>query len=122
MLNINQIENNYKVYWFLLFFFGFDVILVRNRILGMDFVTWFLLSGLVALVIGYFLSGPKNLPPGPRPLPLLGNTRDLQDGSPHLLFYQWAKKYGNVMRIYYGTKMMIVLSGYKVIHGEAWFT
>ncbi|XP_064595792.1 cytochrome P450 2D15-like [Liolophura sinensis] len=82
----------------------------------MDFVTWFLVSGLIALVIGYFLSGPNNLPPGPRPLPLLGNTRDLQDGSPHLLFYQWAKKYGNVMRIYYGTKMMIVLSGYKVIH------
>ena len=34
------------------------------------------------------------LPPGPKPLPLIGNALDVPMGRPWLVFTQWAKHYG----------------------------
>lgn len=35
-------------------------------------------------------------PPGPKPLPFLGNVLDIPRDSPWLTFSQWAKEYGEI--------------------------
>ena len=36
----------------------------------------------------------RRLPPGPRPLPLIGNTHQAPRKSPWLTYSTWAKQYG----------------------------
>uniref|UniRef100_A0A673CEZ4 Uncharacterized protein n=1 Tax=Sphaeramia orbicularis TaxID=375764 RepID=A0A673CEZ4_9TELE len=68
-----------------------------------------LLGVLVVLLIIYFISSSfivqenKNGPPGPRPLPLLGNLLLL------------SKKYGPVFTVWLGPKKVVVLAGYKTV-------
>ncbi|EDO48207.1 predicted protein [Nematostella vectensis] len=52
----------------------------------------------------------SNLPPGPRPLPLIGNL-NLLSKQMHLSFTELEKTYGKVYRLYLGHKLAIVLSG-----------
>ncbi|KAK4793429.1 hypothetical protein SAY86_023864 [Trapa natans] len=49
------------------------------------------------------------LPPGPRPLPLLGNILDL-GGSPHRAMAELARKFGPVMTLRLGTVTTVVVS------------
>ncbi|KAL7862820.1 hypothetical protein SRHO_G00118040 [Serrasalmus rhombeus] len=43
---------------------------------------------------------PKNFPPGPRPVPLLGNLFELTIGDPLKDFERLAQRYGNVYSFY----------------------
>lgn len=56
-----------------------------------------------------------NEPPGPRPLPLLGNLLQLDLNKTHESLSELAKTYGSVFKVYLGTKKVIVLSGYKTV-------
>ncbi|XP_001632363.3 cytochrome P450 2U1 [Nematostella vectensis] len=51
-----------------------------------------------------------NLPPGPRPLPLIGNL-NLLSNQMHLDFAALEKTYGKIFRVYLAHKPIIVLSG-----------
>jgi len=53
-------------------------------------------SILVALFVWFRKSKPSaaSLPPGPKPVPLLGNIRDLTAKELWLPAAQWAKQYG----------------------------
>ncbi|KAL0579349.1 hypothetical protein V5O48_002682 [Marasmius crinis-equi] len=54
------------------------------------------LAGLAAVpVIWTTLSGKKNLPPGPRPSPIVGNWLDIPAASdkPWLVYQEWSRKY-----------------------------
>ncbi|KAH7083300.1 cytochrome P450 [Paraphoma chrysanthemicola] len=53
---------------------------------------------------------PKNYPPGPPTLPLLGNIHLMAKSNPHLQFQTWAQEYGPVYSLILGTKTMVVLS------------
>uniref|UniRef100_A0A452GZ92 Cytochrome P450 family 2 subfamily W member 1 n=1 Tax=Gopherus agassizii TaxID=38772 RepID=A0A452GZ92_9SAUR len=53
-----------------------------------------------------------NFPPGPRPLPILGNLHQLNLKRPYRTLL---KKYGPVFSIHMGPKNMVVLSGYKMV-------
>ncbi|XP_072286507.1 cytochrome P450 2G1-like [Pyxicephalus adspersus] len=54
----------------------------------------------------------SNLPPGPTPLPVLGNLLQLKTG--HLMdsFQEIREKYGDIYTIYMGPRRVIVLCGY----------
>ena len=55
-----------------------------------------------------------NLPPGPRPLPVVGNL--LQFGSdPHKALAKMANQYGAIMTIYLGPMCAVVLSDLEVV-------
>ena len=41
----------------------------------------------------------KNLPPGPRGLPFVGNVFQLDDEKPHETITQWSEKYGDVFQM-----------------------
>nr|QQL94714.1 cytochrome P450 2k1b [Lateolabrax maculatus] len=54
-------------------------------------------------------------PPGPKPLPLLGNLLQLDLQRPHITLLKLSKKYGSVFTVYFGPKKVVILAGYKTI-------
>uniref|UniRef100_A0A3B1IMS7 Cytochrome P450 2K1-like n=1 Tax=Astyanax mexicanus TaxID=7994 RepID=A0A3B1IMS7_ASTMX len=79
------------------------------------------LLGVLLLLLLYLLSSgsesPKEgqEPPGPRPLPILGNLLQLNLKTLHLSLCDLSKKYGPVFKIHLGPKKIIVLAGYKTV-------
>jgi hypothetical protein len=53
---------------------------------------------------------PRNYPPGPSTLPLIGNLHQIPQEKRHLQFEKWAREYGPVYSLILGTKVMIVLN------------
>ncbi|XP_039732334.1 cytochrome P450 2W1 [Pteropus medius] len=74
------------------------------------------LAGLWALLH----TGPRALcqascwPPGPRPLPLIGNLLLLQVDKENSLM-ELSERYGQVFTIYWGRQKMVVLGGYEAV-------
>ncbi|KAK4789341.1 hypothetical protein SAY86_020660 [Trapa natans] len=84
--------------------------------LPMDFQQAFSLLSLLLICIYLFLlrrtgrpSSGGGLPPGPRPLPLLGNILDL-GRRPHQALAELTRKYGPVMTLRLGTVATVVVS------------
>ncbi|XP_022520833.2 cytochrome P450 2K1 [Astyanax mexicanus] len=80
-----------------------------------------LLLGALVLLLVYYLSSSfsfkeeDNEPPGPKPLPLLGNLLQLDLKQPHESLCELAKTYGSVFKVYFGPKKVVVLAGYKTV-------
>ncbi|XP_066451808.1 cytochrome P450 2C5-like isoform X2 [Eleutherodactylus coqui] len=79
-----------------------------------------LLSIVICIFLALVLYKQKenvhpNYPPGPKPLPIIGNILNLNVQKPHLSFLELAKKYGPVFSIKLGTEKMVVLCGYDTV-------
>ncbi|KAK2533735.1 cytochrome P450 2K4 [Columba guinea] len=78
---------------------------------------FYLAAGLVALL--YFLTSSKklvcNLPPGPRPLPLIGNLNVVDLKKPFQSLTELSKRYGSVFTVHFGPRRAVVLAGYETI-------
>uniref|UniRef100_A0A7E4UPY9 CYtochrome P450 family n=1 Tax=Panagrellus redivivus TaxID=6233 RepID=A0A7E4UPY9_PANRE len=58
----------------------------------------------------------RNLPPGPTPLPIIGNVIQFHK-SPHPDFYTaWTKQYGDIYTIWMGTWPLVCVSDYAAVH------
>ncbi|KAI1082148.1 cytochrome P450 [Whalleya microplaca] len=84
----------------------------------MSFETQYLYLVIAALIflnriIAYTRRSPLRLPPGPSPLPLIGNTHQIQKTQTWLQYYAWSKKYGPVMHLNILGQSVIVLSSMK---------
>ncbi|XP_070779018.1 cytochrome P450 2K1-like [Enoplosus armatus] len=73
--------------------------------------------GLLVLHLYATFSSQENRrePPGPKPLPLLGNLLQLDLKRPHRTLFQLSKKYGPVFTVHFGPKKVVVLAGHKMI-------
>ncbi|XP_066430606.1 cytochrome P450 2A4-like [Eleutherodactylus coqui] len=56
----------------------------------------------------------RNLPPGPTPLPLLGNALDVGTDAVNSLM-KLSEKYGDVFTVYLGSRPVVVVTGYKLV-------
>ncbi|XP_004590596.2 cytochrome P450 2K6-like [Ochotona princeps] len=54
-------------------------------------------------------------PPGPRPLPVIGNLHLLNLKRPYQTMLELSKKYGSIYSIQMGLKKVVVLSGYETV-------
>ncbi|KAK9978448.1 hypothetical protein ABG768_020199 [Culter alburnus] len=54
-------------------------------------------------------------PPGPKPLPLLGNLHMLDLKKTYLSLWELSKEYGSVYTMHFGPKKVVILSGYKTV-------
>nr|XP_020655913.1 cytochrome P450 2C19-like [Pogona vitticeps] len=57
----------------------------------------------------------RNLPPGPTPLPLVGNLLQLRASNVAGRLQKMSEKYGPVFTVYFGLDQVVVLHGYEVV-------
>ncbi|XP_066279286.1 cytochrome P450 2U1-like isoform X2 [Branchiostoma lanceolatum] len=75
-----------------------------------------LLATCVCLLTYLYLQRPRNLPPGPRGWPLVGNLPMVAKSAfLPATFTELSKQYGDVMTIWIGRAPFIVLTGYETI-------
>ncbi|GAB1288650.1 Cytochrome P450 CYP2J9 [Apodemus speciosus] len=76
-----------------------------------------LLAAVTFLFLADFLHNwhPKNYPPGPRRLPILGCLFYLDPKKPHLSVQQFVKKYGNVLSLDFANIPSVVVTGMPLI-------
>ncbi|XP_027627884.1 cytochrome P450 2K6 [Tupaia chinensis] len=86
----------------------------------LDSSVWLSIVGLILIFIlntkifmtkafkGYF-------PPGPRPLPVIGNLHILNMKRPYQTMLELSQKYGSIYSIQMGPKKVVVLSGYETV-------
>ncbi|XP_063771225.1 cytochrome P450 2C5-like [Pseudophryne corroboree] len=85
----------------------------------MDSVT-ILLFTVVILYLVYVFNNQKqhkykNFPPGPTPLPIIGNIHMIDMAKPQKTFAEMAKTYGPVFSVHFGMTKTVILWGYDAI-------
>ncbi|KAM5152306.1 cytochrome P450 2K1-like [Mantella aurantiaca] len=67
----------------------------------------------------YWINGSKKskgkMPPGPRPLPIIGNLNLVDLKKPHESLMELSEKYGEIFTIHFGPKKMVVISGHSAV-------
>uniref|UniRef100_A0A914XH44 Cytochrome P450 n=1 Tax=Plectus sambesii TaxID=2011161 RepID=A0A914XH44_9BILA len=67
------------------------------------------ISVLFAAYLYYeFVGKRKKYPPGPSPLPLLGNLLQMDQTYPEKAFVEWGKKYGPIFTVWIPTPIVII--------------
>ncbi|XP_048194583.1 cytochrome P450 2C42-like isoform X1 [Perognathus longimembris pacificus] len=92
----------------------------------MDLVVVLVLSVFCLLLLSLWRqsSGRQRLPPGPTPLPIIGNILQINTKNINKSFAYFSKVYGPVFTLYFGMKPTVVLYGYEAVkealidHGE----
>ncbi|KAF8590889.1 cytochrome P450 [Ramaria rubella] len=74
-----------------------------------------------ALLLYYFCSNKKRtieppLPPGPKPLPIVGNLFDLPKEKDWETYSRWGEEYGEIVHVSTFGKPMIILNSFKAVY------
>ncbi|XP_077998175.1 cytochrome P450 2U1-like [Glandiceps talaboti] len=66
------------------------------------------------LIFVWIFRRPRNLPPGPIGLPIIGSLFTL-GRKPYKTFLEWSQVYGDVMSVRLGTELVVVLNSHEAI-------
>ncbi|XP_030626551.1 cytochrome P450 2J2 [Chanos chanos] len=81
-----------------------------------DIKSFFIFSSIFLLLTDYFRNQvPKNFPPGPWPLPFIGNLYHISLKKIHIQFAEFAEKYGSIFSVRIFGQKVVVLNGHKVV-------
>ncbi|XP_060118807.1 cytochrome P450 2K6-like [Heteronotia binoei] len=85
----------------------------------MDSVSLLFLFVLTVVLVfkksSFWKTSGRNLPPGPRPWPLIGNLNLLDLKRPYRTMHKLSKRYGPVFSIQMGLETVVVVSGYETV-------
>ncbi|XP_042637198.1 cytochrome P450 2G1 [Orycteropus afer afer] len=73
------------------------------------------LSCLIILIAWKRVSKGGKLPPGPTPLPFLGNLLQVRTDATYQSFMKLKEKYGPVFTVYMGPRPVVVLCGHEAV-------
>lgn len=81
----------------------------------------FILVALITVYYYHYLITPRKqgslpLPPGPRPLPLIGNLHQAPESHPWLQYFAWGQLYGSVVHLDMLGQSVIVISSVEAAH------
>ncbi|KAM8952633.1 cytochrome P450 2K4-like isoform 1-T1 [Pelodytes ibericus] len=88
---------------------------------GLDPVSILVSVVVILFLLNIFYDRNGNIythfPPGPKPLPIIGNLHLLltQKRKPYKILQELSKKYGSVFSLQMGSKKMVVLCGYDTV-------
>ncbi|XP_073530075.1 cytochrome P450 2K1-like isoform X1 [Phyllobates terribilis] len=79
-----------------------------------------LLFAIVFLILVIVFNNKKNdkyrnFPPGPKPLPIIGNMHIVNSTKPHKSFLEISKEYGTVFSLQLGQEKIVILTGYETV-------
>jgi cytochrome P450 len=72
-------------------------------------LTGALLVGVLAVIVHDVILW-KRMPPGPQPLPFVGNKFDIPSKHPWIQFQEWSKKYGPIYTLWLGRRPTVIIS------------
>ncbi|XP_069063350.1 cytochrome P450 2C5-like [Pleurodeles waltl] len=73
------------------------------------------LASLIVFLVWKNIRQRSKLPPGPFPLPFLGNVFQVDSKNPVQSIKKISQTYGPVFTMYFGSKPMLVLCGYEAV-------
>ncbi|XP_053123266.1 cytochrome P450 2G1-like isoform X2 [Hemicordylus capensis] len=73
------------------------------------------LSCLVVMSAKKKMSSRGKMPPGPTPLPIIGNFLQIKAAKTYQSLLKLREKYGPVFTVYFGTRPIVVLCGHDVV-------
>ncbi|OBS57919.1 hypothetical protein A6R68_10945 [Neotoma lepida] len=82
---------------------------------GVSTAILLLLLAVISLSLTFTSWGKGQLPPGPKPLPILGNLLQLRSQDLLTSLTKLSKKYGSVYTVYLGPRRVVILSGYQTV-------
>ncbi|KAL4938687.1 hypothetical protein BDV06DRAFT_231598 [Aspergillus oleicola] len=56
---------------------------------------------------------PNNFPPGPKPIPFLGNLNLIPPSKAFILFHKWTKQYGPIIGLKFGRANVVILNKWR---------
>ena len=78
-------------------------------------ILYFILLILLLLFYNFYWKR-RNLPPGPAPLPFIGNLHEIASDPPgYNIFQKWHAKYGKVCTYFISERPIISISDFKLI-------
>ncbi|XP_078422644.1 cytochrome P450 2K1-like isoform X1 [Cetorhinus maximus] len=94
--------------------------MVLFNLLPSSLTTTLLLYSLLVILLIYFIAGSRsspqtNYPPGPTPLPIIGNLHQLELKRLYKSLVKLSEKYGSVYSVRLGPEKVVVLAGYETV-------